>query len=124
MVKTPVPLLYASGAVAERDEELILLLKSVQSLAESAPACEALAVLIARVFQENVSGEDTVVAVTDPCALVESRDETVPVIPRVVVVALVVCVVVKVCVWFHAFAVVVPNARESVGVCPPVDWRG
>ena len=100
------------------------MLKSVQSLDESAPACEPDAVLMARVPALNVSGDETVVAVTDPCALVERRDETVPVIPRVVVVALVVRVFWKVCVAAQVFEVVVPNARESVGVCPPVDWRG
>jgi hypothetical protein len=112
MVKAPVELLYESGADALRDEELILLLKSVQSEDVSAPACEALAVLIASVLPLNVRGEETLVAVTEPDAFVERRDETVPVIPRVVVVAFVARVFVNVCVPPQVFEVVVPNARE------------
>ena len=67
--------------------------------------------MIASVFPENVSGDETVVAVTEPAALVERSDESVPVILSVVVVALVASVLVKVCVWFHELAVVVPKAR-------------
>ena len=38
LVNTPVTLLYASGYAAESDEELILLVKVVQSAEERAPA--------------------------------------------------------------------------------------
>jgi hypothetical protein len=111
VVKTPVVELYASGYTAESEVEEILLLKSVQSADESAPACEPLAVLIARVFPENVSGDETVVAETTPDALVERSALGTPVRPRVVVVALVVRVFVNVCVPPQVFEVVVPNAR-------------
>ena len=112
LVMTPVDELYPIPVPPERDEEDILLLKSVQSDAESAPACEPDAVLMARVPALNVSGEETVVAETTPDAFVERSDESVPVILSVVVVALVASVLVKVCVWFHELAVVVPKARE------------
>ena len=75
-------------------------------------------------FPENVRGEETTVLDTTPDAFVERSALGTPVRPRVVVVAFVAKVLVKVCVPAQVLDVVVPNARESVGVCPPVERSG
>jgi hypothetical protein len=66
MVNAPVDELYASGAVAERDVEEILLLKTVQSPLARYPLVAPLAASIESVPAENWSGEDTVAWVTTP----------------------------------------------------------
>jgi hypothetical protein len=85
---TPVSSVISAPSSAEVSIEVLLtlLLNTVQSLFARYPFCDALATWIARVLPLKVSGEEMVVGITLPFALVERSAEGRPEIARAEVV--------------------------------------
>ena len=86
--KTPVPLLYASGYVAESDVDETLELNVVQSVLERYPLVVPFDCAIERTFEANESGALMVLAMMEPFPLVPRSADARLVMARLVVVAL------------------------------------